>query len=502
MVRTLIQFEPGVSHKNGTTKRFMNSPRILVVGAQLTAALSLSEALKSSGYEVVDIADSPEEALTKVIQWQPNLILMDIRLQGRMDGITTTEKIQQRWPIPVIYLNAPDNDQTLERVKKTNAYGYLVQPFKLSDLLAAIEIAVLRVNHEAQIKITKSQSLTNISHEIRTPMNAILGFCQILKYEVKSSLLQSYLNAILDNGNSLMNLLNDILELARLELGEIELVQQEVNLLTLLQEIQQFFQEKAEKKSLNLRIEIPDDSPNILFDRVSLRQILVNIIDNAIKFTNQGEVKVKVAVEQIAHEQLQSYYESSFMLILTVEDTGIGIDKEQKKHIFEAFFQVDGSISRRYPGIGLGLAVVWRLTQRLGGYVEVFSQLNQGSTFRVSFPNVEVFPRPSTFQDNPRRFLSFNTEEIPPELEAHLPELLNLLQAIELGIWDKASHTFVLRDLREFVEELQILGTAYPYPGLVDYTTRLSNELEVLSGEFFETFAAFPQLVRELETKF
>ena len=94
----------------------MNSPRILVVGAQLTAALSLSEALKSSGYEVVDIADSPEEALTKVIQWQPNLILMDIRLQGRMDGITTTEKIQQRWPIPVIYLNAPENDQTLERV--------------------------------------------------------------------------------------------------------------------------------------------------------------------------------------------------------------------------------------------------------------------------------------------------------------------------------------------------------------------------------------------------
>ena len=115
---------------------------------------------------------------------------------------------------------------------------------------------------------------------------------------------------------------------------------------------------------------------------------------------------------------------------------------------------------------------------------------------------MEVFPRPSTFQDNPRRFLSFNTEEIPPELEEHLPELLNLLQVIELGIWDKASHTFVLRDLREFVEELQILGTAYPYPGLVDYTTRLSNELEVLSGEFFETFAAFPQLVRELETKF
>ena len=91
---------------------------------------------------------------------------------------------------------------------------------------------------------------------------------------------------------------------------------------------------------------------------------------------------------------------------------------------------------------------------------------------------------------------------MPPELEEHLPELLNLLQAIELGIWDKASHTFVLRDLREFVEELQILGTAYPHPGLVDYTTRLSHELEVLSGEFLETFAAFPQLVRELETKF
>ena len=87
-------------------------------------------------------------------------------------------------------------------------------------------------------------------------------------------------------------------------------------------------------------------------------------------------------------------------------------------------------------------------------------------------------------------------------MKEHLTELLNLLQGIELGIWDKASQTFVLRDLREFVEQLQILGTAYPYPSLVDYTTRLSNELEVLSGEFFEIFAAFPQLVRELETKF
>ena len=228
----------------------------------------------------------------------------------------------------------------------------------------------------------------------------------------------------------------------------------------------------------------------------------MNIIDNAIKFTEQGEVKVKVAVEQMPQQHLQYYYESSFMLILTVQDTGIGIDKEQKKHIFKAFFQVDGSISRRYRGIGLGLAVVWRLTQRLGGYVEVFSQINQGSTFRMSFPNVEVCPNPATRPENPRQFLSLNSKEIPPELEEHLTELLNLLQGIELGIWDKASQTFVLRDLREFVEQLQILGTAYPYPGLVDYTTRLSNELEVLSGEFFETVAAFPQLVRELETKF
>jgi signal transduction histidine kinase/integral membrane sensor domain MASE1/DNA-binding response OmpR family regulator len=245
---------------------------------------------------------------------------------------------------------------------------------------------------------TKTEFLTNISHEIRTPMNAILGFCQLLKTKLTNPDAQHYLGLAINSGNVLMELINDLLDLSKIEAGKLEISYQIINFKLIIEEIKHIFNYQAEQKNILLMVEIPEFVPShIYFDHLRLRQILFNIIGNAIKFTEQGYVKIVVSSQNIDSDRIT--------LIITIIDTGIGIATTQQEKIFDAFVQIDGKNTRKYGGTGLGLAITKKLTEMLNGSISLSSEIGKGSKFTLTFTQVKLA---DNFIDNQEKFNDLN----------------------------------------------------------------------------------------------
>jgi signal transduction histidine kinase/ligand-binding sensor domain-containing protein/CheY-like chemotaxis protein len=231
----------------------------------------------------------------------------------------------------------------------------------------------------------KSEFLANMSHEIRTPMNAILGFAELLRARMAASRERQYLDAISSSGRTLLSLINDILDLSKIEAGKLELHYEPVSVARLVDEIQKLFTVRAAEKGLVLSSEVdPKLPPGMMLDELRLRQVLFNVVGNALKFTEKGRVTVR------AWAQLDVDDESRATLFLEVEDTGIGIPEDQREKIFVAFSQVSGQNTRKFGGTGLGLTITRRLTEMAGGKITLESEPGKGSKFRFEFPRVQV----------------------------------------------------------------------------------------------------------------
>ncbi|MEC4882019.1 MAG: PAS domain S-box protein [Scytonema sp. PMC 1070.18] len=256
-----------------------------------------------------------------------------------------------------------------------------------SEELTVKNFALEQAKREAEsASKAKSEFLANMSHEIRTPMNAILGFADLLQSVVTEPQARSYLDAIASSGRSLLGLINDILDLSKIEAGKLELHYEPVDLRVLIREIQQIFSQKATAKNLVLHSKIEDNFPKAIYiDEVRLRQILFNVVGNAIKFTEQGYIQISIRSQIYANIN-----GGKIWLELAVEDTGIGIARDQQERIFEAFVQSAGQSNRKYGGTGLGLAITRRLTNMMGGIVTLHSELGQGSIFTFIFPEVSL----------------------------------------------------------------------------------------------------------------
>lgn len=236
----------------------------------------------------------------------------------------------------------------------------------------------LKEKAEASDKI-KTAFLTNISHDLRTPLNAILGFAQLMqKKKLNTETQDRYFSIIMGQGQSLLHLINDIIDVAKLEAGEITVHKEHFNLYELLNEIADFFDEQIKIKKqdqLQLRISMAQNLPSIIYqDPYRLKQILLNLIGNAIKFTHQGHIIVGA----------QKYDIHS--LLFFVEDTGIGIPENKLNIIFERFRQVDESPTKNHGGTGVGLSICKSMVELLGGYIWVDSELNRGTTFYFKLP--------------------------------------------------------------------------------------------------------------------
>ncbi|MDM8550917.1 response regulator [Desulfobacterales bacterium HSG2] len=231
----------------------------------------------------------------------------------------------------------------------------------------------------------KSEFLANMSHEIRTPMNAILGFAELLTSHVIGKKEKNYLTAIRSGGKNLLTLIDDILDLSKIEAGKMEIHYEPVNPFMIFRESQQIFSLKTSEKNIDFIIDIPPDIPDRLFlDETRLRQVLFNLIGNAVKFTEKGHIRL--SAEKISGPEDESILD----MIIRVEDTGIGIPMESQETIFESFRQQDGQSNRQFGGTGLGLAISKRLVEMMGGRISVMSEIGKGSCFEIRLNQVTV----------------------------------------------------------------------------------------------------------------
>lgn len=231
----------------------------------------------------------------------------------------------------------------------------------------------------------KSEFLANMSHEIRTPLNAILGFTDLLISQVTDPRQKGYLESVRSSGHNLLTLINDILDLSKIEAGKVELRFEPVNPHDIFMEIQNIFSLKISEKGLEFIIDISPEIPgSLILDEVRLRQILFNLIGNAIKFTDKGFIKISVT------KHYQQKDQSSLNLIFSVEDSGIGIPPDSHQVIFDAFRQQNGHSDKKYGGTGLGLSITKRLVEMMGGSISLKSEPGKGSIFEIVLKNVAV----------------------------------------------------------------------------------------------------------------
>lgn len=348
--------------------------------------------------QIQELQDIPLDALPQWVEAHTKGLTMNIPDVFAMPeddpvrAILEPQEIKSLITIPMMFEGKCIGFLGFDSVKKHHAYSEREEALLLvfSQMLVNVkkrkelENKLVEERQKAETaNKAKSEFLANMSHEIRTPMNAILGFSEALYHQLDSVQHQKMIKSILNSGNLLMTLLNDILDLSKIEAGKLDIVLLPLDLNAQLQEIVLLFQNKAQKKGLDFNVEIASDFPDtIVHDEIRIKQVLFNLVGNAIKFTHQGSVTIKVA--------FFPYNKNYGRLEIAVEDTGIGIPESQQEIIFEAFRQQAGQSNRQYGGTGLGLAISKRLVEKMKGTISVTSKVGKGSVFSVVLPDVEV----------------------------------------------------------------------------------------------------------------
>lgn len=363
--------------------------KVLIVEDESVVALDIRRRLESLGYHVVGCATSGNRALEIIKSEPPDVILMDIKLKGDIDGLDTARLVRNQWDIPVVYVTAYADMETIQRAKITNSFGYVLKPFQDREISVAVEMAIFKHQmqqelNEARIRAEaadrmKSDFLANISHELRTPLNSIIGMADLSIDMCENNLQQDYLVILRKSAGLLLDIINNILSFIKYNSDEIAVENVRYDFSGLLRKVADSVYAKAVEKGLDFTIwEENTLNSSLVGDAQKLWQILFVLLDNAVKFTPAGSIEFKISVKETDPATVE--------LNFCIEDTGIGIQSEDLEKIFEPFTQGDGSRTRRFSGTGIGLALAKSLLSRLMGKIRVESEVGTGTKFSIKVP--------------------------------------------------------------------------------------------------------------------
>ncbi|HEX8130150.1 MAG TPA: response regulator [Pyrinomonadaceae bacterium] len=429
----------------------MNRSKILVVDDEPELVSDYARMLTTAGYDVLEAATGGD-CLRLARNEHPDLILLDVTLPDA-SGIEVCRWIKADPELAASFvINISGQETSAEseaEVLESGADGYLAKPITERQLLANIK-AFLRIKgtektlRESEARYRqlaeelkesnrrleeynrlKAEFVANMSHELRTPLTAIIGFANLAQITRNTEPLPAFcVNAferILRNGRHLLALIDDVLDISKIEAGRMKVHREHFDLAEMVQGTFGELQSLAEQKGIGYKLRIADHLPVAFTDPLRVRQVVINLLSNAIKFTAEGAVEA----------ELMPWGETEFRFI--VRDTGVGIDEHALSLIFERFRQVDGSMTRVVGGAGLGLSIVRQIVGLLGGHIEVTSERERGSTFVVTLPLVGPEPglpeslAAATFRKSPPATAAAAagaTHESPPAEEDALPLVL------------------------------------------------------------------------------
>jgi len=380
-----------------------SSGHILIVDDEEIIRTTFQEFLKKIGY-VPRVASDASEALMMLNKHSFDLVIADIMMPG-MDGIQFMQESKKSFPnLDFIIMTGYASEYAYVDIIDAGAADYMTKPFGMEELRARIgriererrvlkelketnnqlEEAIERANEmavQAEMgTIAKSQFLANMSHEIRTPMNGVLGFTDILLYTDLDENQIDYVKTIKRSAEALLSLINDILDFSKIEAGDMDFEEIDFDPELLAYDVCELIRPKIALKPIEILCHIGDNIPShVKGDPTRFRQVLTNLMGNAPKFTESGEIELSLDIEEEKDDRIKFH--------VTIRDTGIGIPKDKLSTIFMPFQQADGSITRKYGGTGLGLSICKQLVELMGGDVWVESPV--GETLKPETSNEE-----------------------------------------------------------------------------------------------------------------
>ncbi len=370
--------------------------KVLIIDDEAGLRDMLIFGLTDRGYHVVPAA-SGEEGIEKSKHENFDLMVCDIMMPGK-SGVEVLKEIKVIQPeVEVVMATGYATLETAVESMKQGAFDYIPKPYSLDQLCVIFEKALERRGLKAQVgrleelNRMKSEFLANMSHELRTPMNAIIGYTSLIldrTYGEITPKQENGLQRIETNSRNLLQLINNILDLSKLNAGRMPLFKETCRLKDITDEVLQTMECLAHERKLTLSAEVPE-ALTLETDKTKLKQVLINLVANAVKFTHEGGVSIRAEA-----------LEEPPRLRLFVQDSGIGIKEEDIALLFEEFKQLDASPTREYGGTGLGLTICKKIVELMGGTIQVKSIMGTGSTFTVTLPAVmktapgEVTPLP------------------------------------------------------------------------------------------------------------